>query len=225
MIRATFNHLEHDAGVYTFWFHPEKPVRYSAGQFTELYLPHDADKRGERRWFTLSSSPTESLLAISTKQTAERGSTFKQKLFALQPGDTVTLAEPMGDFVLPKDAGIPLLFVAAGIGITPMRSMIKYLLDTNQQRTIQLIYAAHKPDAFAFQQELAHYNLSIIQVVTSQTGQLTATRILALAQPFDPRTLIYLSGPEHMVEVFTKDLLRSGVPQYRIVTDYFHGYQ
>src|SRR5690349_12906121 len=123
-MNVIFDHAEDTADhIKTFWFKPEKPVKYTAGQFTEIYLPHDnADNRGQRRWFTVSSSPTDPMVSITTKFATEHGSTFKQTLAALKPGTPLKLADPMGDFVLPKDPSIPLIFVAGGIGVTPMHS-------------------------------------------------------------------------------------------------------
>ncbi len=63
-MRVTLDHTEDVAlNIKTFWWKPERPVRYTAGQFIELMLPHEnSDKRGSKRWFTLSSSPSEDLL-------------------------------------------------------------------------------------------------------------------------------------------------------------------
>src|SRR3989344_7668 len=129
--------------VTTFWFKPERPLAYTAGQFIEMYLPHDnPDERGIKHWFTLSSSPTEELVSITTKLAGAKSSSFKKTLFALRPGVEIKIVEPMGDFVLPKDIGIPLIFVAGGMGITPFRSIIKWLSDRNEKRDITLLYAA-----------------------------------------------------------------------------------
>lgn len=201
-------------GVKTFWFQPERPARYIAGQFTEIFLPHSADERGQRRWFTLSSSPSEELLAITTKF-ADDGSTFKKQLGGIEPGTELNLAEPMGDFVLPKDPTIPLLFVAAGMGITPVRSMIKWLLDTKQKRDIRLIYTA-KPEEAAFMKLLKDYGLKV------ETIKPTANQILERA---DQHRRIYLSGPEKMVETYYKKLKHAGVAENRLVADYFPGYK
>jgi len=216
--------------IYTFWFAPEQPVRYEAGQFTELYLPHDnADDRGIRRWFTLSSSPSEALLGITVKCHAA-GSSFKQQLLGLQPNNSVKLADPMGDFVLPKDPSIPLVFVASGIGITPMRSMIRQLSHTQERRNIQLVYAVSDADELAFLPLLDAYDMPLTTIIkrpptsySGQTGTLTAARILELATHND-QTRFYLSGPEVVVETLTKDLATQGIHPHNIVTDYFHGY-
>ena len=136
---ATLHHVVDETPVIrTFFFKSERPLRYVAGQFIELTLPHaDPDDRGTRRWFTLSSAPSHELISITTKH-AEKPSTFKQKLWSLEPGDTVDISEPMGDFVLPKDSTQPLVWIAGGLGITPFHSIVQWLQDTKKLHNGQL---------------------------------------------------------------------------------------
>jgi ferredoxin-NADP reductase len=232
-MNVTFDHVENTAeNIKTFYFKPEKPVDYIAGQFTELYLAHDSpDNRGIRRWFTLSSAPTSPLLSITTKFSTQQSSTFKQTLAKLAPGSPLKLAQPMGDFVLPKDASRPLVFVAGGIGVTPMHSMIQYLHDRNETRTIHLMYAVTKAEELAFQKLFQNANIQLTTIIkdppagyTGESGSLSAERIISIAKP-QPNALFYLSGPEPMVEAFTKDLAGSGINKHNILTDYFPGYQ
>ena len=233
-MKATFDHVEDiAANIKTFWFKPEVPVRYIAGQFTELYLPHDnADDRGIKRWFTLSSSPTDPMVSITTKFATDRSSTFKQTLQQLKPGTELMLADPMGDFVLPKDKAIPLLFVAGGIGVTPVHSMVKYLADTNEQRDIQLLYAATNENELAFKDLFESYKMRKLEYVIKapspnwkgETGSLTTERILEAVSNSEDM-LIYLSGPEPMVETFDKELKAAGINKHRLVTDFFPGYK
>jgi ferredoxin-NADP reductase len=232
-MNVTFAHTEQIAhNIQTFWFKPEKPVRYTAGQFTEIQLPHDdADDRGIKRWFTLSSSPTEEMISITTKFASHQGSTFKQHLRELQPGTPLKLASTMGDFVLPKDKTIPLVFVAGGMGITPMRSMAKWLSDTGEKRDIHLIYAVTEEDELAFVPLFKEYDLKFTPVVKQpngdykgETGSLSVGCILELA-PDDGRNMYFLSGPEPMIENFVKEFEAKGFAKDRLVTDYFPGYQ
>lgn len=230
-MRAVLDHIEDiTEHVKTFWFKPEKDLRYEAGQFVELALPHsDPDDRGIRRWFTLSSSPTDDLIAISTKL-AIKPSSFKKHLFGMSKGDVITVSDAMGDFVLPKDKSTPLLFVAGGIGITPAHSMTKWLLDTKEQRAIHLIYAAHSDDELAFRQLFDSYARTVQYIVqepsfgwTDKVGNITSgdiyDAIISLNNPF-----VFLSGPEEMVEVFVAELKQKGVNPSRLITDYFPGY-
>lgn len=228
----TLDHTEQLAPDITmFWFKPETRVKYRAGQFIELFLPHDnPDKRGTKRWFTLSSSPTENLVAITTRRAAENGSSFKQKLFSLESGVELDMSMPMGDFTLPKDAAKAIVFVAGGIGITPMRSMVKYLADHDEQRDITLIHAVNKPEDLAFKDLFEKYGLKYIPVVKTpasgwqgETGSLDGQRILDLTGDVAVERY-YLSGPEPMVEAFAKGLKQLGVTKKQLITDFFPGY-
>ncbi|HKU18552.1 MAG TPA: FAD-dependent oxidoreductase [Candidatus Saccharimonadales bacterium] len=210
--------------IYTFWFEPEQPTRYTAGQFTELYLPHDEpDLRGQRRWFSLSSSPSEPNLSITTHIVDGKRSTFKQALFELQPGAPLSLADPMGDFVLPKDTDIPLVFAAAGMGIAPVRSMVKYLLDTQERRTMRLLQSVRAAEELIFTDLFEAYGLPTTQLISTADQRLTTEHLLSLMQE-DDRTLLYLSGPELLVETLVRDLEQAGLPAARLIADYFPGY-
>src|SRR3989344_1103537 len=209
--------LDHTAkvakNIKTFWFEPEKQIDYVAGQFIEMYLPHEhADQRGQKHWFTLSSSPSEKLISITTKLAVGQVSTFKQALFGLKIGDTVKISEPVGDFVLPKDAHMPLVFVAGGIGITPMRSMVKWLVDSAQKRNIHIIYAVSSIGEVAFKNLFKSYGAKLEIVLSGQSDKLTGASILKLAG-LDTQQLVYVSGPEPMTEKLEAELLAAGVPR------------
>ncbi len=189
-----------------------------------MTLPHNnSDNRGQKHWFTLSSSPTENLLAITTKQAPDRSSTFKQVLFSLQAGASINISEPMGDFVLPKDSNIPLVFVAGGIGITPVRSMIKWLSDTKEHRQIRIIYGARSADDLAFLELFENYGAKTDIILTGGAGQLTAENVMKLGHVTD-NTLVYVSGPEPMVESLETDLKAANVSSEKLVLDFFPGY-
>lgn len=231
-MKATLHHVEAIAtDIKTFWFKPERPVRYIAGQFIEMFLPPEGmDDRGHKRWFTLSSSPTDEFISITTKHATGQVSTFKQILFGMQPGSEVTISEPMGDFVLPKDANLPLVFVAGGIGVTPIHSMIKFLRDTGEQRHVHIIYGAKSLDEIAFRELFEGYGAQLDVVLSDQianwsgrTGRLSAELILELAGK-NPDQLVYVSGPEPMVETLEKDLLAAGVDKQKLVLDFFPNY-
>jgi ferredoxin-NADP reductase len=171
-MQVIFDHSQEEAPhIRTFFFKPEKPVHYTAGQFTELTLPHDSpDDRGIRRWFTLSSSPTDELLSITTRFTPDTGSSFKNALFALEPGTVVQMADAMGDFVLPKLIQTPLIFVAAGIGITPFHSILTWLTATGEKRPIKLLYAVHEEDDIIFQDTFEKAGVHATIVVSRYTN-------------------------------------------------------
>lgn len=217
--------------IITFYFHKPSGIRYNSGEYIEISLDfNNADKRGNRHWFTLSSSPTEKFLSITTRF-PEGMSTFKQHLEKLGIGTKVQISPPMGDFILPHKRSQKIVFVAGGIGITPFRSMLRYIYDAKESWSIQLIYSARTPDDFIFIDLFKKIPaLELIQVASEPTktwngesGKLDIPKVEKLAGGLKDK-LIYFSGPEPMVETLDKDLKQHGHPENLIKTDFFPGY-
>lgn len=232
-MHAVFDHSSAEAThIRTFFFKPERPIHYTAGQFIELTVEHShPDNRGQRRWFTLSSAPEQELVSITTKFAGDTSSSFKKALWKLEPGDTVHLSDPMGDFVLPKLIQTPLIFVAAGIGVTPFHSILEWLADTNEIRPIKLIQGVKTEDDIIFQDTFDRNNLHATIVVEEpgdawggERGRLSAELILGLEQPSED-SLVYVSGPETFVEKLKTDLVKAGLSKSQIVLDAFPNYQ
>jgi len=230
---VTLDHTHNEAdNITTFYFKPEKPVHFTAGQFAEWTIKHPhSDERGVKRWFTISSSPTEEFVTITTKTAGQKGSSFKRALWDLKPGDEILMSEPMGDFVLPKLIQTPLVFVAGGIGITPFHSILSWLAATNEQRPIKLLYGVRNEDEIIFQDTFQKAGVHPTIVVSDpsdawggERGRITAEMILGLKKPTDD-TLIYVSGPEPMVEALEKDLKKAGLKKHQFVGDFFPNYQ
>ena len=228
-MKAFFDHSDDETEhIKTFWFRPERHLDYIAGQYIELTILHaNADNRGQKRWFTLSSSPGHALVSITTRS---GDSTFKRALFALKPGAEIQLAEAMGDFVLPRDETIPLVFIAGGIGITPFHSIVEWLVEHDERRSITFIYGVRSEDDIMFTSTFKQATIDPHIIISEPSdswrggkGNLNTKRILGIAKPRND-TLIYMSGPEPMVEQLKKDMLLAGVTPRQLVTDLFVGY-
>ncbi|MGH7239540.1 MAG: RnfABCDGE type electron transport complex subunit D, partial [Candidatus Saccharimonadales bacterium] len=142
------------ASAVDFVFSSDKKLAYQPGQYMEWTLAHhDVDVRGNRRYFTLASSPTEPDLRLGVKF-FEKGSSYKKALLAMGKDTPIVAAHVMGDFTLPKDPNQKLVFIAGGIGITPFRSMLKYLLDNNEKRDIILLYALNNFEEIVYKDVL-----------------------------------------------------------------------
>lgn len=129
--------------VYDFIFTPDKPIKFTPGQYMEWTLEHPkTDDRGNRRYLSLASSPTEKDIRIGVKF-ADPPSSYKRNLFNFGPHQKIVASQLIGDFVMPEDPNRKLVFVAGGIGITPFRSMIKYLIDMNQKKKYHGIFCSN----------------------------------------------------------------------------------
>lgn len=222
--------------IYEFIFSHKNKFNYIPGQYLEWTLPHpSSDSRGVRRYFTIASAPEEEDLKLGVKIVPDKSSTFKKALLNLKPGSILSADQLSGDFVLPKDTSRKFVFIAGGIGVTPFRSIIKNMIDTQSKRDAVLFYSAADTKEFVYKdifKDAENFGLKTVYVFggkevpkdwVGESGYLNETMIKKYAPDFEER-IFYLSGPVAMVNNY-KNLLRSlGVPHTAIVTDYFPGF-
>ena len=136
-------------------FEPLRPLKFRPGQYVELSLPHATpDARGARRIFSLTTAPEKPETVAVGLRAAEPLSSFKSTLLKLKPGAVVSGTAVAGDFLLPRDPGVPLLLVASGVGITPFMSQLRSLAARKTPRDVVLVYAASSVDELAYAAEL-----------------------------------------------------------------------
>jgi ferredoxin-NADP reductase len=219
--------------VKDFIFAKPAGLHYVPGQYMEWTVPAFLpDMRGNRRTFSLASSPTEKELRIGVKF-YEPGSFFKKRLTNLQPGGELVVGQLAGDFQLPRLPKTPLVFIAGGIGITPFRSMVQYLVDKEQERRITLFYAVSSMKEAAYKElfaEAKKVGVKVIYIVAEGAvptrgyqGFLTEEIIRKEVLDFNQR-VFYISGPNGMVRSFKLLLRGMKVKPGSIKTDYFSGY-
>lgn len=211
--------------IYQFWFEPAWRLRFEPGQYLDMTLLHKRpDTRGQTRTLSLTNIPSDDLLAFTTK-IPDDASSFKMALMDLQPSDQVKLAEPMGDFILPKNPTVPLAFVAAGVGIAPYASMLKALQSKEQRRDIQLIYIARDTNNMPFVDLIDQLDwLETIKIFTSERPRPTTVELLTIIKP-NAQKLIYLAGSEPMMENYWLEFMQAGVDRQQMVLDFFPGYK
>jgi len=228
--------IKSSADIVTFVFNPVKNFQFIPGQYMEWTLPHkNSDNRGNRRYFSIASSPTEKELMIAVK-IPENASTFKKTLSSLSSLQPVIASHLSGDFTLPKDISKPLVFIAGGVGIPPFRSMLTYIVDKGLKTDIVLIYSNRHKDDIAYKDVLEKARKNGVKVVYSLTdkehlplgwqgevGHITAQMIQKNIPDYKNRTF-YISGPQLMVNSTKQLLFSMGMPRTQVKTDFFPGY-
>ena len=183
----------------------------------------------------IASSPIEDGIQLGVRF-YRRSSTLKTALSGLGGRTKVLAGEIGGDFTLPRAAERKLVFIAGGIGVTPFRSMLKYLLDTNQRRDIVLLYANKNANDFVYQDVLGEaqrrLGMRAIYTLTDQSaippnwpgarGRIDAQMIRGTVPDYQERTF-YLSGPPETVSEHERALRGLGVGRSQIKKDYFSG--
>jgi ferredoxin-NADP reductase/Na+-translocating ferredoxin:NAD+ oxidoreductase RnfD subunit len=224
------------SNVVDFVFKPSQRLVFKPGQYMEFTLAHpQPDSRGNRRFFTLSSSPAEENLHLGVRFYPS-SSSFKKSLYKIDGRTNIIAGQIAGDFTLPQDPEQKLVFIAGGIGITPFRSMLKYLLDMNQRRDIVLLYANGAADEIAYKDILSvaqaklgikvYYTLTNMQAIPRNwpglVGRIDEYMIQRAIPDYKERTY-YISGPPDMVRRCEHLLKNMRVKSNQIKKDFFPG--
>jgi ferredoxin-NADP reductase/MOSC domain-containing protein YiiM len=205
---------------------------YQPGQFLTLRVPGAGDPVPVRT-YSLSGDPAGGRYRISVKR--ESHGLVSAYLHAhLQPGDRIEVAAPRGGFVLDEGTG-PVLFISAGIGVTPMLAMLHHLASERSAREVWWIHTSHDADTLPFHDEadelinglpsahsLVYYTTPTQPVVAGsgeRAGRLTAAEIGALDLPVDADA--YVCGPESFMDDVTEALTAVGLDPARIRTERF----
>lgn len=221
--------------TFVFNFGKIENFNFIPGQYMEWTLPHKGvDARGNRRYFSIASAPSEDLMI--TVKFYEPSSSYKKALLNITPDQKVIASSLSGDFVLPANSAMPVAFIAGGVGIAPFRSIIQDLIEKKQQVNIVLLFANRKKedilfaDLFEKAKEIGVrtiYTLtdegSIHSDWTGERGRISIDMIERQIPDFKNR-IFYLSGPAPMVKAYEATLSSMGIPNNKIVVDYFPGY-
>jgi ferredoxin-NADP reductase len=143
-------------------------------------------------------------------------------------GDRVEISGGQGLFIFQAEMAPRIVLVGAGVGVTPLVSIFRYVADAAPDIQATLVYSIPTPEEFLFRNELetlvrAHPNLRMLVTATQArephwSGRKGRIHAELLATAGDtPDTLYYLCGPQGMVEDVCALLAALHVSQERIV--------
>ncbi|GGT73908.1 globin domain-containing protein [Streptomyces lateritius] len=209
-----------------------RPVpSFRPGQYAgvQVELP---DGARQIRQYSLSSAPDRSHWRISVKRLREAagpdGEVSSWLHAHARPGDELTVSAPFGDLVLPEGDG-PLLLASAGIGNTPMLSMLDHLLSTGSARPVVAVHAdrspadhAHREEHRALVRALPGARLHLwYEEPGTQAPEAAAGRADVSGLELPHGVTAYLCGPLPFMRAVRGDLLRRGVPAEAIHYEVF----
>ena len=136
-----------------------KEFKFKAGQFVVLDIinPKYTDGRPTFRSLSIASSPDEEILSFIMRNS---NSGFKKSIKELKIGDEVLIKGPLGHMSLPDSEDIPVVFLVAGVGITPALSMTRFAKNKNLKNSIRILYANRTLKSSACFLELKNMDLS-----------------------------------------------------------------
>jgi ferredoxin-NADP reductase/MOSC domain-containing protein YiiM len=203
-----------------------------AGQYLTLRIP-GAGQPAPLRSYSLSSAPAADGYRISVKH-EPHGIASGYLTTKLQPGAILDSAAPRGDFVL-DDGGGPVLLISAGIGLTPVLSMLHELATRHSERQVWWIHGSRGPREHPLAAE-AHGLLAALPYAREHVfysaatslenrrahavpGRLTKDKLTALAPPEDASA--YVCGPASFMTDMQAALRELGIDPARIHTEVF----
>jgi ferredoxin-NADP reductase len=208
----------------------EGEPNFKAGQFLCARLLTENECK---RYLSISSSPTEKGYIEFTKKITQ--SDFSKGLLSLSSADRVKIEYPFGKFTL-DDPKKKIAFLSGGIGITPIRSICKYVVDTNLGTDMILVYANRTISDIVFKEDFdlmqkQYARLKVTHVLCEPAPGFKCTIGLINAQiiknevPDFGERKFYICGPPAMVEAMKKNLSEElGMAEENIVTERFQGY-
>jgi ferredoxin-NADP reductase len=172
-------------------------------------------------------------MAFATRM---RDTAFKRILKQAHVGLEIEVKNPRGSMVLPQDPTRPLVFLAGGIGITPLISMVRQATVSQSNQKIHLFYANRTIAQTAFLKELQQMadqnpNFTFIPTMTQETGEWkgetgrVSQDMVKKYLPSLENTVFYLAGPTGMVQGMTDLLSSMGVDSLFIKSEDYGEYK
>lgn len=202
---------------------------YLPGQYMFITLSREGEQKTKH--LTISSSPTENFLEVTKRLT---GHEFANALAAAKPGDRVAIRGPYGDFTFQGEHD-RVCMLSGGIGITPLRSMIRYSTDKGLSASIVLLYSNSYEDNIVFEDDLERMaiqnpNLKVVNTITRPSpvwkglkGRIDRDMIVREVPDYADR-VFFTSGPKKMVDAMLALLRDLDIPENQIKKEYFPGY-
>jgi predicted ferric reductase len=220
-------------------------VQAERGQTTTLALTPPEGFRfdpGQFAWFGFGGSPFSlTMHPFSFSSSAQRDEVeiavkalgdFTSRVHELDAGTTVYVDGPHGVFSIDQDEGPGFGFIAGGVGITGLLSMLRTMADRGDARPAVLVYANGDWEGVAFREELERLeglvNLTVVHVLerpaatwTGETGYVTAELLSRHLPRGYRRWQFFICGPGPMMDAVEAALIELGVPAERVHTERF----
>ena len=198
-----------------------KKMPYKPGQYAYLSFPSSKVSK-EIHPFTITSHPNDNKLSFAIKILGDYTSTLDK----LRVGDIARIKGPYGKFAdrflsSDKDA----VFIGGGIGIAPFMSMIKEAEKQINDRKISIYYCTKFKCEACFDEEFTknsdeNLNIAYINKCSREDGRLAMDEITEKIRDIK-NTLVFMCGPNRMIQPLQNDLISQGFPKKNIVSENF----
>ncbi|NLG12988.1 MAG: 2Fe-2S iron-sulfur cluster binding domain-containing protein [Lentisphaerae bacterium] len=215
-----------------FKLQPGDAIEFHPGQYVQVLVP--SKKETIFRAYSIASVPADqdSIELLVRLIPKGLGSTY---LHAIQPGDQVTFTGPYGEFILDQDPEAELVCVGGGVGMAPMRSLLRHIAQANPQKKAWLFFGARTTDQLLYLEEFTKLqkelpNFKICYALSEpekcpdwngETGFIHLAVEKLLEKNDNPKRQAFLCGPPQMLEAARNTLTQKGFQDCNIFADEF----
>jgi ferredoxin-NADP reductase len=202
---------------------------HRAGQHLDVRLTAEDGYRAERS-YSIAAAPGEPV-AITVER-LDDGEVSPYLTEVLGAGDQLELRGPVGGYFVwdAEDAG-PLLLVAGGSGIVPLRAILRHRVRSGSDAPVRLLYSSRALDGVIYRAELDEptAGVEVVHTLTrlqpdGWTGyarRVDAAMLAEVAWPPGEHPLAFVCGPTSFVETVADALVQLGYPPARVKTERF----
>jgi ferredoxin-NADP reductase len=196
---------------------------HRAGQHVDVRLTAEDGYRAQRS-YSIASAPEDEHLVLTVER-LDDGEVSPYLTEELRAGDELELRGPIGGyFVWEESLGGPLLLVAGGSGVVPLRAMLRHHRATGSEVPARLVYSARTQADLIYRTELEGFD-TVFTLTREQwsgrTGRVGRELLEEVAWPPAERPLVYVCGPTGFVEAVADALVAIGHDTTRIRTERF----
>ncbi|OLS36866.1 NO-inducible flavohemoprotein [Bacillus sp. MRMR6] len=201
--------------ITSFYLKPEDQgeiAPFLAGQYISIKLEIEGEEFTHIRQYSLSDAPGKEYYRISVKR--ESGAMNPDGMVSnylhdeVKEGDVVKVSSPAGDFVLITKNTSPVVLISGGVGLTPMVSMLKTVVNLQPERKVTFIHAAANGKMHALREEVQA--LATLENVKSYVFYDSPTEADRTNKSFDVEGYVTLEWLEKTVPVNKADFYFCG---------------
>lgn len=227
--------IDETASVKTFRLASQNPLffNYQPGQYITLFV--HIYGRVARRSYSIASTPSRPHVIEITVKRIPGGLVSNWLCDNIKIGDQLRIKGPFGRFSCMNYPSRKILMIAAGSGIVPIMSKIRWIADTEAKVDVKLLMSYRQAEDVIFRRELQliaanHDNIQIALTLTGRkkgkkhptnlSGRVSANMIMRLAPDIHQRH-VYLCGPEGFMSQIQHILLHAGFPENHLHCESF----
>jgi len=223
--------LDETASVRSIVVEPPEWPGHRAGQHVDVRLTAEDGYQAQRS-YSIASAPEDDHLVLTVER-LEDGEVSPYLVGELRPGDELELRGPIGGyFVWEESLGGPLLLIAGGSGVVPLRAMLRHRSAVASVVPVRLLYSARSLADVIYRDELMQAATGLVDIRftltrarpegwTGYDRRIDRELLAEVAWPPDDDPLVYVCGPTGFVETAAGSLVDLGHDPGRIRTERF----